>query len=83
MVIKHHCEDFRSYPASVTPVTSQCHKNVTFFKNGRNSPKTWESIVIEPSSMPTKFGDNWTRNQCTPMIVKYHDSGILESNISN
>ena len=55
MVIKHHCEDFRSYPASVTPVTSQCHKNVTFSKNGANRPKTWTSIKIDPSSVTTKF----------------------------
>ena len=60
MVIKHHCEDFRSYPASVTPVTSQCNKNVTFSKNGANRPKTWTSIKIDPSSVPTKFGDNLT-----------------------
>ena len=60
MVIKHHCEDFRSYPASVTPVTSHCHKNVTFSKNGANRPKTWTSIKIALSSVPTKFGDNLT-----------------------
>jgi len=31
-----------------------------FLEKDRNRPKTWESINFDPSSVPTKFGNNLT-----------------------